>query len=73
MEKPLEGQVEVVGDQQQQQQQDLLLEAKERYKVQDECVVMLLSTVVVDKDRRLRYLIKIFCTVVPESVSTQRK
>ena len=55
----------------------------EKYSVQDECVVMLLSTIVVDKDRDSKqkeafgasffYFIRIFCTVVPVSVSTQRK
>ena len=79
-----QAEVQMVGDQQQQQQQqDLLLEAKERYRVQNECVVMLLSTIVVDKDRGFHeksgfsaaffYFMRIFCTVVPLSISTHRK
>jgi hypothetical protein len=39
----------VDGDQQQ-QQQHLLLQAQERRTVREDCVVMLLSTIVVDKD-----------------------
>jgi hypothetical protein len=73
-------------DQQQQQQQHMLLEAQEKYRMERKDVVMLMSTIIMDKDSArwlnkqkngrqavIFYWMRIFCTELPVSVYTVTK